>query len=183
MCARTGCVSVGFCLRASARANMRACLYSNKLTLMRCVFVVRGTFDHLSAVQGVVVMANKAKRPETTDTFNLQPTTAGGDLTTGLEAELSAAVRKKAELEGQVFEFGRTEKRNNSLDKFVALITKVCLLVTCCRASQISNAYVLAVLGSTMSLLSINATNVWAFSIGRQEGYNRLLRNHKTALP
>jgi hypothetical protein len=128
-------------------------------------------------------MANKAKRQEKIDTFNVQPTTAGGDLTTGLEAELSAAVRKKAELEGQVFEFGRTEKRNNSLDKFVALITKVCLLATCCRASQISNAYVLAVLCSTMSLLLISATNVWAFSVGRQEGFHRLLRNHKTALP
>lgn len=128
-------------------------------------------------------MANKAKPPEKTDTFNVHPTTAGGDLTTGLEAELSAAVRKKAELEGQVFEFGRTEKRNNSLDKFVALITKVCLLVMCCRVSQISNACVLAILCSTMSLLSISATNFEAFSLGRQEGYHRLLRDHKTALP
>jgi hypothetical protein len=128
-------------------------------------------------------MTTKAKRPGKTDIFNGQPTTAGGDLTTGLEAELSAAVTKKAQLEGKVFEYGRQEKRQNSLDKFVALITEVCLLVTRCTASQIFNTYFLAVLCSTMSLLLISATNDLAFSIGRQEGYHRLLRNHKTALP
>jgi len=47
---------------------------------------------------------------------------AGNEMLTGIHAELAAAVKKQADLEGRNFDYGRPQKEQTSLDKLFALL-------------------------------------------------------------
>jgi hypothetical protein len=53
---------------------------------------------------------------------------------TGIHAELAAAVKKQADLEGRNFDYGRPQKEQTSLDKLFALLKTVCLFISGCNA-------------------------------------------------